>query len=1056
MRRLIAFASLVLTMVAIACGGGDDPTAPSTSPSQPTSAPHAMAPAPSFATASNSEGLLIATDKDDYSPGDTVWFTGAGWPANDTLDIVLIDDPQTHPPHTWAVHVAADGSFRDSTYVVDIGDLGVTFTLTATSRSDSTRALTVIFYDFNLANAFINTVGGSSTQGGVVHSGSSFNITAGATRTNSGGNVTIPTWAGTSYAFNTTNSAPSGGSFTCLSPANPSPAVSVNAIAAPGTSGGTMPISTNGLARGTQYLFIQAHATSNCSGNSTPPSGGWPVVVQGPDVAITKSHTPADFVRGADANYTIVVQNVGEDPTSGTITVADNLPNNLTATAIAGSGWSCTLSPLGCTMTGPVNAGASANSITLTVEVGKSGNNTVTNTATVSGGGDNTAGNNTANDPTTLIDAPPTHLEIATSAFSTVFNTCSSVITVRTRNQFNQPVRPDANVQVNLTSTSGGGSFYTTADCSGSAVTAVTIPSTDFKVNFYYKDSACGSPTIKAKDNVNPGLGEDTQTETVTGCASNSPPTVNAGGPYTVAEGTELTLSPTVTDPDAADVLTYTWSIAYTTPIDANGSCNIVGAATKNAKITCNDDSNNGSFTVTLEVGDGHGHTVPDDATLTVTNVKPDAHPGSGYSGSEGTAIQLSGSGTDVGANDAISSYSWTVDDSGIVDGGSCSLSAANIANPTVTCNDNGSVKVALTVTDDENAASTASQVTIPVANVNPEAHAGGPYSGSEGTSIQLGGSGTDAGANDVIASYSWSVDNSGIDSGGSCGLSATNIANPTLTCNDNGMAKVSLTVTDDDGGTSSASEATVTVSNVAPSISSLSITPVPAAINMPVNLSAQFSDPGSNDTHTATIDWDDGNSVDPGPISSGSVSKSHPYSAAGIYTVKLTVSDDDTGSDTEIFEYAVVYDPSAGFVTGGGWINSPLGAYVADPYLSGKATFGFVSKYLKGANTPTGNTEFQFHAAGMNFSSTSYEWLVVQGSNRATYKGYGTINGSGEYGFLLAAYDGGTLGDRFRIKIWVKSTKAVVYDNEIGTSDDAIPTTTISSGSIVIHVPKK
>ena len=85
-----------------------------------------MARAPGMtadATASSEDGLTISTDKDDYQPGDTVCLTGAGWPANDTLDIVLEDEPETHEPHKWTVTVAEDGTFRDSTYVVDEGDL---------------------------------------------------------------------------------------------------------------------------------------------------------------------------------------------------------------------------------------------------------------------------------------------------------------------------------------------------------------------------------------------------------------------------------------------------------------------------------------------------------------------------------------------------------------------------------------------------------------------------------------------------------------------------------------------------------------------------------------------------------------------------------------------------------------------------------------------------------------------------------------------------------------------------------------------------------------------
>jgi len=118
-------------------------------------------------------------------------------------------------------------------------------------------------------------------------------------------------------------------------------------------------------------------------------------------------------------------------------------------------------------------------------------------------------------------------------------------------------------------------------------------------------------------------------------------------------------------------------------------------------------------------------------------------------------------------------------------------------------------------------------------------------------------------------------------------------------------------------------------------------------------------------------------------------------------------------------------------------------GAYLADPTLGGKATFGFVSKYKKGASIPDGNTEFQFKTGNLNFSSTSYEWLVVnQAGANAQFKGYGTIDGAGNYGFMLWAGDGAP--DTFRIKIWDAVTEIVVYDN--GTNQ------AIGGGSIVVH----
>jgi hypothetical protein len=154
------------------------------------------------------------------------------------------------------------------------------------------------------------------------------------------------------------------------------------------------------------------------------------------------------------------------------------------------------------------------------------------------------------------------------------------------------------------------------------------------------------------------------------------------------------------------------------------------------------------------------------------------------------------------------------------------------------------------------------------------------------------------------------------------------------------------------------------------------------------------------------------------------------------------------------------VYDPSGGFVTGGGWIWSPAGAYADDETLEGKANFGFVAKYKKGANVPDGQTEFVFTAGNLNFHSSSYDWLVVAGA-KAMFKGTGTVNGAGNYGFMLSAVDAAqtpsTDVDLFRIKIWDKdSGDDVVYDNQLGDAEDAVPTTAIGGGSIIVHTGKK
>ncbi len=149
------------------------------------------------------------------------------------------------------------------------------------------------------------------------------------------------------------------------------------------------------------------------------------------------------------------------------------------------------------------------------------------------------------------------------------------------------------------------------------------------------------------------------------------------------------------------------------------------------------------------------------------------------------------------------------------------------------------------------------------------------------------------------------------------------------------------------------------------------------------------------------------------------------------------------------------MYGPDGGFGTGGGWINSPAGAYAPNPSLIGKATFGFVSKYTKGANVPSGETQFNFKVANLDFHSSSYEWLVVAGK-KAQYKGSGKINGAGDYDFMLTAIDGDVNGgggiDKFRIRIWDRVHGGLIYDNQMNAPDSADPTTVIGGGSIVIH----
>ncbi len=123
--------------------------------------------------------------------------------------------------------------------------------------------------------------------------------------------------------------------------------------------------------------------------------------VTAPSVAaltIAKSHS-ASFTAGATGTYMIVVGNTtGAGPTSGTVTVTDNAPTGLTVTAMSGTGWSCPTLPT-CTNSAILQPGQSYLPITVTVSVAANAPSSLTNLATVSGGGSASA---TASDPTTI------------------------------------------------------------------------------------------------------------------------------------------------------------------------------------------------------------------------------------------------------------------------------------------------------------------------------------------------------------------------------------------------------------------------------------------------------------------------------------------------------------------------------------------------------------------------------------------------------------------------------------------------------------------------------
>ena len=269
------------------------------------------------------------------------------------------------------------------------------------------------------------------------------------------------------------------------------------------------------------------------------------------------------------------------------------------------------------------------------------------------------------------------------------------------------------------------------------------------------------------------------------------------------------------------------------------------------------------------------------------------------------------------------------------------------------------------------------------------------------------------------------------------------------------GISTITFSVTD--GTETVYEEITITViDGRAPIITNSLTDPNPVAVGIPVTITALVDDTnmGGSIVESASCSIDGG-----APLSmtardgtfdgsTESVLRTLTGLTTGVHRVTLQAADAE-GNVATISEplLIIVYDPSAGFVTGGGWINSPVDP--ASPYqaATGKATFGFVAKYQKGMTAPKGETEFTFKTGGMTFHSESYNWLLVTqtpgGLPTAELQGTGILNGVGGYVMTLTTVDNGR-ADTLRFRI-ADSMNKVVYD----TGDAMIP---LEGGSIVIH----
>ena len=132
----------------------------------------------------------------------------------------------------------------------------------------------------------------------------------------------------------------------------------------------------------------------------------------------------------------------------------------------------------------------------------------------------------------------------------------------------------------------------------------------------------------------------------------------------------------------------------------------------------------------------------------------------------------------------------------------------------------------------------------------------------------------------------------------------------------------MALTVQDDDNGVSVTRLVTVQVTNAPPVITAVSLDKNAIIETESVVLSGAFTDGGSSDTHTAVVNWGDGETSDAViDAVARTFTAQHQYVDAPAttppqYTISVTVQDNSNDSDTESLPITV--SPAAPVVNAG------------------------------------------------------------------------------------------------------------------------------------------
>lgn len=372
-----------------------------------------------------------------------------------------------------------------------------------------------------------------------------------------------------------------------------------------------------------------------------------------------------------------------------------------------------------------------------------------------------------------------------------------------------------------------------------------------------------------------------------------------------------------------------------------------------------------GTYTATLTVTDAEGLT--DTATVEiVVNAPPVAVIGSDVvTGNAPLTVNFDGSGSTDDLNDIVS-YEW--------DFGTGGDSSTEVA-PGFTFTEGGTYQVSLTVTDGGGLSNTATiEIFVnaaPVAVIEAD-----PQSGDAPLEVQFDGTNSTDDQNDIV-SYEWDFGN---------GDTATG-PNPLYTFENAGIFTVTLTVTDGDGLSGTATVDIESIQENMPPVAVANANPVSGEVPLTVTFDSSQSTDDNNDIEAYFWDFKDGStSNEANPIKT--------FTEAGVYEVELRVTDGAGLIDTDTITITV------------GVANEAPVAVATSDVTSGEAP---LTVQFTGSNSTD------------DVDVVGYSWTFGDGSAPSTDADpVHTYTGVGTFTATLTVTDGGGLTDTATVEITV------------------------------------